>query len=206
MPRTIAAWLMLALLSTNPMIAREAAAQSAEDLYQHGTDIGMLYLSEQAGRLRVTLLLQERGFGELASTVGAPLPDAVQFFMEKHGAATWEAPALAVAAQITRSYLLGYEAGVRTEFRRQPSDERRRATCSIAAAAAGQLMQKSRARTPAAADGPLWRVARQRLLGPGALAAWSCCVPSIDDHPWGPGVTGRLLADQQPTWTRQPGA
>jgi hypothetical protein len=133
--------LTVALFAAQLITHNQASAQNTDELYEHGTEIGMLYLAEHSGRLRVTLVLQECGFGELASSVGAKLPLPVQFFMEKTNASNWDPAASSSAAQVTRGYVLGYETGVRSEFRREQSDERRHMTCSIAAAAAGQIMQ-----------------------------------------------------------------
>ena len=84
MLRLFSGFLIVVLCAANPTTAPRASAQSAEDIYERGTDIGMLYLSEHSGRLRVTLLLQECGFGELASTVGTLLSNTLQFFVENH--------------------------------------------------------------------------------------------------------------------------
>jgi hypothetical protein len=141
MSRAFSPMVTVALFAVHLITASQASAQNADEIYEHGTDIGMLYLSEHIGRLRVTLVLQECGFGELASSVGAQLPLTVQFFMEKTNASNWDPAASSSAAQVTRGYVLGYETGVRTEFRREQSDERRHMACSIAVAAAGQMMQ-----------------------------------------------------------------
>jgi len=119
-----------------------AHAQRAEDIYRVGTDVGAAYLAQHMGMLRVTLLLQECRFNELANGVGHRLPDTQEHFLSVHGQKSWSESAISDAAQVSRAYVLGYEVGVRTEFHREMSPERVRSTCALAAAAAGQFLHE----------------------------------------------------------------
>lgn len=122
------------------LLAMPAAAQSPDEIYEIGTNVGVEYLSEYSGRLRINLILMECNFTELASEIGRGLPNTVEFFMNRRGGLTWPMEAMSLASQVMRAYVLGYETGVRTEFEREISLEYKRLTCSAAAAAAGQLI------------------------------------------------------------------
>jgi hypothetical protein len=97
--------------------------QASDDAYRVGTDIGMLYLSQHSARLRITLLLQECNAQDIASLVAAGLPNSVDFYFQN--APPLSSASATFAAQIARGYVLGYEAGVRTEFSRYASAEAR---------------------------------------------------------------------------------
>lgn len=98
-----------------------AQSDSAEAGYRAGTDSGMRYLAAFGTPLRLTLLLQECGQDALASRVANSLPNSVRWFLDSSGSQHLSAPAREVAAQVTRAYILGYEAGVRLEFRSSAS-------------------------------------------------------------------------------------
>lgn len=107
--------------------------------YNIGTDIGAMYLAENTPRLRVTLLLQECGSKGLADALGQQLPASFNYFYTKYERGTLPDDIIVVAAQITNAYVLGYEVGVRTEFRRMSEDEKKK-QCLLVAAAAGQML------------------------------------------------------------------
>ena len=115
--------------------------QQSNDAYRVGTDIGMLYLSQHSARLRITLLLQECNVQDIASLVAAGLPNSVDFYFQN--APPLPSSSATFAAQIARGYVLGYEAGVRTEFSRYVSTEARQSACYAAATAAGTLLPSS---------------------------------------------------------------
>ena len=119
-----------------------AAAQSADQIYDVGTNVGAEYLSKYMGRLRITLLLTECKFGELANEVVKELPNSVVYFLTTQSRLNWSEAVKRAAAQVTRGYVLGYEVGVRTEFRREPSADRKRLICSAATAAAAEFIRR----------------------------------------------------------------
>lgn len=98
----------------------------------------MLYLSQHSERLRITLLLQECNVQHIASLVAAGLPNSVDFYFQN--APPLSSSSATFAAQIARGYVLGYEAGVRTEFSRYVSAEAQQSACYAAATAAGKLL------------------------------------------------------------------
>src|SRR5690606_39243851 len=109
----------LALAATAPAFGQEVLPEQmrrANEAYRIGTDIGMRYLAEHAGRLRITLLLQEGDLPSLASSAGRRLPNSVDYFFGSGAAAGLPAVDSPYAAQATRAYLLAFETGVRTEF------------------------------------------------------------------------------------------
>jgi hypothetical protein len=106
------------------------AAPGDSDAYRAGTDIGALYLSEHMARLKVTLLLRECGEDALSHTVGDVLPNTADYAREKLSASELSPEDIDAASQIARAYVLGYEVGVRVEFRREQDEAQLRSLCS----------------------------------------------------------------------------
>ena len=102
-----------------------ASSQEADAIYARGTDIGAEYINEHAPRLWLSLRLQECGERETSNEVGRGLPNTVQYAVAKQGLPN-DADAIFVA-QVTRAYVLGYEIGVRLEFRRLSDAEKNKA-------------------------------------------------------------------------------
>lgn len=130
-----AAGVLAGLTISLALAAPAVAASVADAVYEAGTDSGMRYLSEHGGDLRVTLILQECGLNELAAKMAKKLPNSVEWFNASEEAAKVVADQRDLAAQVTRGYLLGFEAGTRLEFGRG-SDTWRLDNCNAAAAAA----------------------------------------------------------------------
>ena len=114
-PSTLVLALVAGLL---PGFHVSCAAPGDSDAYRAGTDIGALYLSEHMARLKVTLLLRECGEDALSHTVGDELPNTADYAREKLSASELWPEDIDAASQIARAYVLGYEVGVRVEFRR----------------------------------------------------------------------------------------
>ncbi len=106
----------LAALACSLLFATGAqAAGEAEDIYKRGSDIGASFLAEHASRLWLALTLEECGERDLAVRVAKSLPKSQQYALAKQ---ELTAPGAEMIAQIARAYVVGYETGVRTEFRR----------------------------------------------------------------------------------------
>jgi hypothetical protein len=133
--------IVIAVMLATHTICGLAIAQDAELSYRIGVGMGERYLSLFSDTLRVTLLLQECQFNDLAAELAKQFPNSVKYFHANIGQMLSEIDR-PYGAQVTRAYVLGYEIGVRTEFQREQSDEIKKRTCSLAAAAAGQLMDR----------------------------------------------------------------
>jgi len=79
---------------------------------------------------------------DLASAVGAGLPNSIAFFFANSSPAGLPEGVKAFAAQITRGYLLGFEAAVRTEFARQWKGADKQSACGAIANIAATMLPK----------------------------------------------------------------
>ncbi|MBA4130056.1 MAG: hypothetical protein C0519_01380 [Hyphomicrobium sp.] len=110
------------------------ATRAQDALYALGTDIGAKYLSEHSKDLWLSLKLQECGKESASAKVGRNLPNSVRYALSEQGKTEKEADNVALlVAQITRSYLLGYEVGVRTQHRRLNDDGKAKECASVVA-------------------------------------------------------------------------
>jgi hypothetical protein len=66
-----------ALVLAQPGMPSDQEMERSNKAYRVGTDVAMMYLARHAGRLRVTLLLQECNMPDLASAIGVSLPNSV---------------------------------------------------------------------------------------------------------------------------------
>lgn len=108
-------WLLALVLAVGLSPGAEAAGET-DDMYKRGSDIGASFLAEYASRLWLALTLEECGERELATRVAKSLPKSQQYALAKQ---ELTAPGAEIVAQVARAYVVGYETGVRTEFRRQ---------------------------------------------------------------------------------------
>jgi hypothetical protein len=115
-PSVIVILMMAGFLAANHP---SRAAPGDSDAYRAGTDIGALYLSEHMARLKITLLLRECGEEAMSHAVGDDLPNTADYARQKLSASELTPEEIDAASQITRAYVLGYEVGVRVEFRRE---------------------------------------------------------------------------------------
>jgi hypothetical protein len=108
------------------------AAPGDTDAFRAGTDLGALYLSEHIQRMRVMLFLQECGEDDMADAVSAELPNSVDYTLQKLSDSALSKAEAESAAQIARAYLLGYEIGVRAEFRAEKDKAQVTRRCDFA--------------------------------------------------------------------------
>lgn len=135
--RNLSPLLVAAAISLSPVVATAAPGDS--DAYRAGTDIGALYLSQHIVRMKAMLLLRECGEHELSDAVAAGLPNAIDYAQGKLSESTLAAVDIEAAAQIAKAYLVGYEVGIRTEYR----GERDKALAAQKCAAVKALAQQT---------------------------------------------------------------
>jgi hypothetical protein len=142
---------LLLLITMVPAHPVETAAGNISDSqarlatrgYEIGTDIGAMYLSEHGEKLRTILLLQECGASKrILASLGAVAASFDYFYAHYEKDEAIPEDMVILLAQVTNSYALGYQVGVRAEFRNL-SDQQKKEICEINTAHSGMLIQKS---------------------------------------------------------------